>query len=197
MPNSGLSVPATVRFDLLPQEVLEVEAVWGPLRIGAVLQMIREGVQWENLPEHAHWNWSNKLREYRPLIHKFMAIECRGETQGLMRLDLASEVARNAGERGKPLIYIDFLESAPWNARQFTKTPRFKLSGYRLAVRRSVEEGFHGRIGLHALSQAGGFYEGACGMMAFGLDPDHEGLTYYELSRDYAAYYLRGEPWQK
>ena len=198
--SSGLSVPATVRSDLPPQAVLAVEVVWGPLRIEAVLKMIREGVRWEDVPEHAHWNWSNKLRGFSPLVHKFMAVECRDETQGLMRLDLASEVSRMTADRGKPTVYVDFLESAPWNARQFTNQPQFKLSGFRLveaAVRCSAEEGFHGRIGLHALPQASGFYEGSCGMKSFGADSEHEGLTYYELSRDLAAYYLRGEPWQK
>jgi hypothetical protein len=193
--SSGSPESANVLLSLSPEAVLAVEAIWGPARIESLMKMLQAGVSLDDLPEHSHWNWSNKLRGYSEADHRFVGVECRGEIQGLMRLDLNSELARLEPDEGKPLVYVSFLESAPWNTKQFTKTPRYKLTGLRLiqaAVRYSQELGFDGRVGLHGLQQAGGFYEARCRMVACGPDPDHERLMYYELSRENAEL-LRGE----
>ncbi len=94
---------------------------------------------------------------------------------------------------GKTLLYIDYLESAPWNVRPFTQEPRFGAVGARLvwaAVELSLAEGFEGRVGLHSLPQAESFYEGFCGMTKLGEDPDYESLNYFEFSREGALAFL-------
>jgi hypothetical protein len=192
---TGQAVPSDLCVDLSPVEVLAVEQVWGPRRLEAVLRLIQSGVRWQDLPEHTHWNWANKIHGYVPLAHRFLGVECAGEMQSLARVDLVGHSARCGADAGKPLVYIDFLESAPWNARQFTATPRYKLAGLRLveaAMRLSAAEGFHGRVGLHALPQAVGFYQGACGMTAFGPDTAKENLIYLELPRDVADRWIQG-----
>jgi len=56
----------------------------------------------------------------------------------------------------------------------------------RTAVQLSHDEGFHGRIGLHALPQAEEFYRDKCGMQCCGEDPSYEDLPYYEMTREIA-----------
>jgi hypothetical protein len=88
-----------------------------------------------------------------------------------------------------PLLYVGFLESAPWNTRTLSNRPRFKAVGTTLmfaAVEISRENGWHGRLGLHSLPQAEEFYR-RVGMTRLRTDPEHEGLAYYELTADTAA----------
>jgi hypothetical protein len=193
---SGLVTTATVLLDIPPESVLEVEALWGPLRIAAVMRMIRNGASWEDLPEHFHWNWANKFHDYDAAVHRFIALECQSEIQSILRLDTKSAVSRMPHDLGKPIVYINFLESAPWNSKQFTKEPRFKLSGFRLietAARYSQNLGYEGRIRLHSLPQSNGFYQDACGMRQFDPDPEHENLCYFELPKNNTFLPLAGE----
>lgn len=58
-------------------------------------------------------------------------------------------------------IYVDYLESAPWNLKNGVEPPRFLGVGTVLlieAVRMSADAGFEGRVGLHSLPQAEAFY---------------------------------------
>ena len=110
----------------------------------------------------------------------------------------ASYAARLALDRGKPLVYIDFLEIAPWNwvVPELGRQGRFRSVGSMLfwrAVKQSEQEGFKGRVGLHALPQAEQFYERACGMTSLGHDPSKENLSYFELTSEQASELLQRE----
>ncbi len=188
-------VNVVLHTDLSREQVLRVEQVWGPARVAAALRLLSEGARWEDLPDHAHWNWMNKLSEFDPTIHRLIGIECAGEMQGLMRVTKSGHDARLDPDAGKSLVYVEFLESAPWNTRSFTASPRYKGAGSRLieaAVRWSIEVGFDGRIGLHALPQAEGFYIRACGMTSLGPDPTWANLAYLEMTVDMAVRVLKG-----
>ena len=52
----------------------------------------------------------------------------------------------------------------------------------RAAVELSRNEGFHGRIGLHSLSQAASFYANTCGMSPLGSDRHYDDLDYFEMT---------------
>ena len=41
---------------------------------------------------------------------------------------------------------------------------------------------FQGRVGLHSLPQANGFYANTCGMTDLGPDPHHRELRYFEMT---------------
>jgi hypothetical protein len=113
--------------------------------------------------------------------------------QGLMMVAHSPYLARLAPDAGGPLVYIDYLESAPWNIRPLAESPRYGAVGMRLlwaAVEVSVAEGFAGRVGLHSLPQAEPFYEQACGMTNLGVDPDYESLNYFEFTRGGAEVFL-------
>jgi hypothetical protein len=90
------------------------------------------------------------------------------------------------------VVYIDYVESAPWNLKASAISPRFIGVGTVLiaeAVRLSLEMKLEGRIGLHSLPQAVGFYT-RCGMSRVGPDPDYYDLPYFEYTDQQAADWL-------
>jgi hypothetical protein len=56
----------------------------------------------------------------------------------------------------------------------------------RAAIQLSIDEGFHGRVGLHSLPQSEPFYRDKCLMQFCGHDPHYQDLSYYELTRELA-----------
>jgi hypothetical protein len=92
------------------------------------------------------------------------------------------------------VLYVDFLEVAPWNITALVPDPKFRGVGLRLmwaATRLSRERGHECRVGLHSLPQSESFYEGACRLTAVGQDPRYNGLMYYEFTAAGGAEYLR------
>jgi len=117
-------------------------------------------------------------------------------------LEVAKEgyLAKLPSEKGKPLIYVRYLETAPWNIRILKPNPRYGGVGSRLiraAVELSIDEGYKGRIGLHSLpgknkGEPEWFYERTCRMQPIEGERDGEGLLYFELTPDKATEFLRG-----
>ena len=181
-------VIATLHKELSELEVIDVEIIWSPERLRVLRELRQRG---EPLPEHIHWNWAIKAAQNSGLLsYKSYGIETAGKMQGLMMVCLDGHYARLDPDKGKPLVYIDYLETAPWNSKGFTSTPIYKLVGLRLAqvaARTSAEEGFSGRVGLHSLPQSRPFYTGACEMQALGPDASYSSLEYFELTAAKAA----------
>ena len=76
---------------------------------------------------------------------------------------------------------------------EFVATPRYKGAGtllMRTAIELSLELEYKGRIGLHSLRQADGFYT-HCGMTDLGPDAAFYGLRYFEMTSEQAALYLK------
>jgi hypothetical protein len=117
-----------------------------------------------------------------------VAVECDGEAQGLMAVLRMPRPARLDGQ----LVYVDYLESAPWNLKGFADPPMFVGVGTVLiaeAVRLSLEMGFGGQVGLHSLPQAEAFYT-RCRMTRLGPDSSYYDLTYFEYTGQQAADWL-------
>ncbi|TGS35833.1 hypothetical protein EN825_34620, partial [Mesorhizobium sp. M8A.F.Ca.ET.182.01.1.1] len=100
--------------------------------------------------------------------------------------------SRHPEHQRVPLIYVEFLATAPWNRPKLVAEPIYKGAGRVLvgtAVSLSLEEEFGGRIGLHSLPGAEVFYRDAIGMTDLGADSEgvHKGLRYFELSSRDAA----------
>jgi hypothetical protein len=137
------------------------------------------------VPEHSHWNWKLKLEQER-LEHSFYKCFAivRDEPQGLMMLKYGNEfVCRNAKQQGKPLVYLAYVESAPWNVKEYCDDILFSGIGrefYKTAIQFSRRLGFFGRVGLHSLPGAEGFYTSVCQMVFEGYDPTYDGLAYFE-----------------
>lgn len=87
-------------------------------------------------------------------------------------------------QAGQHLVYVDYLETAPWNQQKIVSVPEFGGIGtvfLRAAVEISRDEGFHGRIGLHSLPQSEDFYR-RLEMSELGGDPAKQNLKYFEMT---------------
>ena len=137
------------------------------------------------------FNWAS-ITTFRPddpiiLIHTGRAV------QALMQFREAYHVPCSHGARG-PLANISFLEVAPWN-RSNAERRQFKGLGQlmlRFACQRSRQLGHQGRIGLHALSSAEGFYVRLGFSTPVCLNEYDE--MYFELDPEAAAAFLAEEP---
>ena len=103
-----------------------------------------------------------------------------------MMTTTVGHLARLPDQRDKPLVYVKFLESAPWNVKAYVPLPKYGSVGTRLleaAVRLSLTEGFAGRLGLHSLPNPATeqFYQRR-GLIGLGPDAQMEDLPYYEFS---------------
>jgi hypothetical protein len=183
-------VAAALIDELSVDDLNRAENQWSQLRIAGALKLSQSG---HSVPEHWHWDWRRKSAKLKLLSYRCFAIECGGELQGLMMTSTTKSSARLAPDVGRPIVYVEYLEAAPWNIRPIVSEPRFGGVGLRLfesAVHYSVAEGFHGRVGLHALPQAASFYQAKCKMTELGNDPLMQDLPYFELTRAQAAQFL-------
>jgi len=135
------------------------------------------------------------VREHRaPLGFRSCAVEVKSETEGLMQVELATH--RSHANKNLNLAYVDYISVAPWNRPWPEQPKRFKGIGsilLREAVSTSIEEGFRGRIGLHALPGAVTWYRDQLKMEAFGTDPNYQGLHYFEFTEDQARRFMDGK----
>ncbi len=192
-------VEAELFDEVTIEHFLETQREWRPLVIKAAKIMLQNGAPHEGLPRHFHWDWSNKESDLRVLAFAFFGIKCDGKLQGIMKLESVGHVGRLADQKLKPLIYVDYIETAPWNVKVLAQAlggnPQFGSVGTRLieaAVRRSLDEGFKGRLALHSLSTSERFYLDVCGMTAVGRDPAKQNLLWFEFSPEQAEKFLSG-----
>lgn len=167
---------------------------WLPAVVKILAELMKRQVPVSDWPQSAHWNWSAKMTQMQGLLaFQSYSVICNGMTQGLMRVDLTKS-ARIPTQKGKPLVFVDYLEAAPWNRSDLGNPPRFQGVGTALmtaAVDLSIQEGFKGRVGLHALPQANRFYEHTCGMTDLGPDPAYnDRMRYYEMTPEQAEAFL-------
>ena len=179
-------VPAMLGRNIPPARLAEVETAWAPARRVLAEALRRAGTALES----RHWNWTDKVARVERGELVLHAIECEGEIQGMMATKAQPRVAVLAP--GQVVVYVDYLEAAPWNQRAPDHPARFGGVGSALfteAVILSVELGFHGRIGLHSLPQAERFY-GGCEMAHLGRAADYHNLVYFEYDDARAAHWL-------
>lgn len=165
----------------------EVEAAWTPARIRLAAAMASAGERLES----SHWDWRDKMWSAGQARHRLVAVECEGEVQGLMAVEVQPRPA--VFPPAGPVLYVDYLEAAPWNLRRPVQRPRFLGTGTALigeAVRQSLERGYGGRVGLHALPQAERFYAERCRMTPHGPDNRYYDLLYFEYREDAAIQWL-------
>lgn len=188
---SGKYVPATLIDGVNKAEVEGAEKVWRPFILEAVKQMEAENRPRELRPQHAHWDWRKKHQAVEKLLaYQTLGIECDGEMQGLILLKTAGQMSRIANQKSNGLVYVYFIETAPWNSPIIVQEPRYSQVGTVLlaaAIDISVDLGFKGRIGLHALPQAESWYATHCEMTNFGPDEGYHKLTYFEMTSEQAA----------
>jgi hypothetical protein len=171
------------------------EAEWVPETFKAVQQLKRKGIERRLWPQSRHWDWRAKVAQLHGLLgSQAFSIMCRGMTQGMMTLDLGTKRCRIESQRGQHLVYVDYVENAPWNRQELSDLPRFRGVGsilVRTAIEVSRMEGFKGRIGLHSLPQSEGFYANKCGMTDLGKDSTYQDLRYFEMTAEQAEGFIQ------
>ena len=188
---TGEPVEAALIDGVNLQEVELAEQSWKPHIEAAVAQLLRNKVPSEKWPQHLHWNWITKYkRTANFLAYRWLGLERDDNMQGLMMLDTATSRGRIEEQSGKPLVYIHYLATAPWNSPEIVQYPKYGWIGrvfIAAAIQISESEGFKGRIGLHALPQADTYYSEICGMTDLGKDPTKANLKYFEMTPTQAA----------
>jgi hypothetical protein len=176
------------------QNLADWEGEWVPEQFKAVQRLHRSGVERRFWPQSLHWDWRDKINKLQKMLaHPSFSIVCGGVTQGMMFIDTTMRRCQIDSQRDKDLVYVSFVENAPWNRRELFDPPRYRGIGsilIRAAIARSHEEGFKGRIGLHSLPQANNFYGNTCGMTDLGVDPNYEGLRYFEMTPEQAEAFI-------
>lgn len=194
--HSGQGVEAELIDSIGEQQLIDWETKWQPALFDTLKRLAEQGVPRALWPQSRHWDWPRKVAEVKGLLaFRGLSLISEGVTQGLMRVDL-NQVGRDSSQLGKPLVYVDYLEAAPWNRPDCSDAPRFRGIGSALmtaAILLSQEEGFHGRVGLHSLPQSERFYRDSCRMIERGPDPEYDNLVYFEMTSEQATAFLADE----
>lgn len=184
---TGQLVDAILIEDVLSESVVGAAKDWRAVIDKRINELMGKGVPKEQWPEHFHWDW---VREYKRtgglLAYKWFGIEYENQVQGLALASIEiGNTCRIDSQKGKPLVYVKYLATAPWNSPLFVERPRYGQVGTVLMaamIQMSQEdEEFGGRIGLHSLTQSVEFYEKNCGMTNLGVDSLTK-LPYLEMT---------------
>jgi len=194
---SGSMVDAELWDAITEKNLADWEADWIPQVFDMMKALKQKGVERSLWPQSRHWHWSDKVRAVEErLSNQCFSIVCDDVTQAMMITDLTRR-AQLEGQKNNHLVYIDFLETAPWNRAGLIGQPS-KYSGagsilIRAAIELSKLEGFCGRIGLHSLPQSNDFYAKA-GMIDLGVDVNYQNLRYFEMTPEQAdEFVIKGE----
>ena len=137
------------------QQLADWEGEWVPELFKAIQRLRRGGIERRHWPQSRHWDWRRKATVLQGMLaNPGFGIVCDGLTQGTMIVDIVKHRGRLDDQRGQHLVYVEFVENAPWNRAEFFNPPRYPGVGsilIRAAVALSEELEFHGRIGLHSL----------------------------------------------
>jgi hypothetical protein len=184
-------VDAELWDDISELHLDQWRSTWFPMIDRAISRLRGAAVPRDKWPQDWHWEWDKKTDWSRSLLTlQRFSITCGGALQGLMLVNLTKLTARLPSQKGKDLAYIEFVSTAPWNRPDIAGVQQFHGVGInmvRAAVELSRNEGFRGRIGLHALSQSSSFYKKACGMSELGPDSDYYNLSYFEMTTAQAS----------
>ncbi|GEP56723.1 GNAT family N-acetyltransferase [Reyranella soli] len=176
------------------RQLADWEAEWLPELFNAIQRLHRAGVERRLWPQSRQWNWRRKVQVLQGVLaHPGFSVVCENVTQGMMIVDTTTKRCRIESQKGQHLVYVEFVANAPWNRPELVSPPRFRGIGsvlIRAAIALSQEEEFKGRIGLHSLPQANSFYANTCGMTDLGVDPNYEGLRYFEMTPEQAEAFI-------
>lgn len=204
---TGTVIAAELHDSLSLGDLLDAQALWAPGKIGIAKECLRRGLDRSAWPQSLHWNWADKASALQPYapgpLSSFrpFGLSAEAKWQGIL---LACCVGHHAkiGAPGRDLVYVDFVETAPWNwdVPQIEQTRQLAGLGRQLlelAVQWSDDLGFRGRTGLHSLPQSDAFYRDACKMTDFGEDASYQPrlarpLRYFEFSESQAKSFLGG-----
>jgi len=198
--NSGALEDAELWDAITDKQLADWEGAWIPELFGALKRFREANVPYKEWPQSRHWDWRKKTEAFQGyLAYPCVSLMCGGMTQGMMILDTTTKKGRLSSQAGADLIYVEYVEAAPWNRKALGfNPPRYRGVG-RILIRAAIEwsknEDFKGRIGLHSLPQANDFYA-RIGMTDLGEDAGYKNLRYFEMSPQQAEEFIQrgGQP---
>src|SRR6266545_2052168 len=123
--STGGSVRAELRDAIEKQQLLDWLTAWQPMMRDVVRDLVAQRVPRSQWPQSWHWDWPGKMAEVAGLLaYRGFCVTCDGVTQGLMRINLTS-LAREDTQKEKPLVYVEYLEVAPWNRGDGGRAARY------------------------------------------------------------------------
>lgn len=188
--HSNVFEDADVVSPIASQDIDDFVSHWHPPMDRVIKELQRKGIDTaSNRAAHNvedwHWKWPEKcISRAGALEWNSFALRCANKTQGLMFVNLMNR-CKLPEQATQHLVYVDLVATAPWNRQRLVADPLYRGVGVLLiteAVLLSMQEGFDGRIGLHALPSSSSFYKGKLGMHDLGPDPHYQKLHYYEFT---------------
>jgi hypothetical protein len=118
---TGEPAEAELFDEVTVEHFLETQQEWRPIVLRAARKLALQGAR-ELVPQHFHWDWTVKAPQLGVLANTFYGISCAGRLQGLMKLETVGEFCRCRlpEQEGKALVYVDYVEVAPWNLKALT-----------------------------------------------------------------------------
>jgi len=192
--DDGSEQDADLFDDVTIDHFQDSQDTWRPVLIAAATALKLAG---KPIPLYKHWDWRKKANFLGRLDVTFYGVRCDEHIQGLMKADLgATQRCRIEEQKGKELVYVDYVETAPWNIQEYMEAlgfqPIYSRTGTRLmqaAVQLSIDNEFKGRVGLHSLPDAEGFYRGI-GMTPLTRDANKQNLLWFEFTPEAAQSFM-------
>lgn len=183
---------------IMERQLADWEGEWVPELFSTMQRLRRANIDRREWPQSRHWDWRKKTVELQrgTLAQAGFSLVCDGLTQGMMILDTTMKRCRIASQQGRNLVYVEYIENAPWNRKELFSLPRYRGVGSLLikaAIALSEDLGFRGRLGLHSLPQADGFYANTCNMADLGGDRNYHNLRYFEMTPECAQAFITKE----
>lgn len=98
------------------KQLADYEGEWLPEQFRAVQRLNRAGVDRKHWPQSRHWDWRRKTAALQGMLANLgFSVVCRGLTQGMMLVDVTTKRCRLEVQKGQHLVYVSFVENAPWN----------------------------------------------------------------------------------
>jgi hypothetical protein len=197
---SGKVARAEVYDGISASHLSDWETKWRPIILSTQARLTAQEMPRAAHPQSSHWDWNKKAAALRMLLaYRTFAVTCGGNTQGLMVVETTQHRSRlpdYKGRVGRGLVYVEFLEAAPWNRPEHVQSPKYRGVGRLLlttAIQLSLDEEFRGRIGLHSLPQSEPYYRDIVNMRDLGPDENYQGqLRYFEFDEAGAQAFIQG-----
>ena len=130
--NLARSEPETAELwhAITEQQLVDWEGEWVPELFKAMQRLRRAGVERRLWPQSRHWDWRKKVAVLQGMLaNPGFSIVCDGVTQGLMIVDTVKHRGRLDDQQGQHLVYVEFVENAPWNRAELFNPPRYRGVG--------------------------------------------------------------------
>jgi hypothetical protein len=121
--NLATTLEAEISEHITREEFLLTEAKWRSFK----------AIHCPSHPPSNHdWDWKGKSAKPEAAICKFLSLKYAGEIEGMIELKLVPVSSRNPETDGFPMLYVEYLETAPWNQKAYAGANRRFLASERV-----------------------------------------------------------------